>query len=151
MQFEKHTHQYWMNEVIGIARTVKDEVPICALVVKDNELISCAVNKIETLIDSTAHAEIIAIREASKLLGDWRLNNCVLYSTLEPCAMCAGAIVNARISKVVFGAYDYNAGACGSMVNVFKDLNKSDQVEIIGGVLEIEASDLLKSFFVSKR
>ena len=140
-----------MSEAISIAKTVKDEVPVCALVVKENELISCAVNKTEVLSDPTAHAEVIAIREASKLLGNWRLNNCVLYSTLEPCTMCAGAIVNARISKVIFGAYDYNAGACGSLVNVFKDLNKLDQIEIIGGVLEIEASQLVKDFFISKR
>jgi tRNA(adenine34) deaminase len=87
MQFN---HQYWMSQAVSFASEVKDEVPISALIVKNNILISKAVNQIEALNDATAHAEILAIREASRKLGDWRLNDCTLYTTLEPCAMCAG-------------------------------------------------------------
>lgn len=148
MQFN---HQYWIKEAIKVAGTVNSEIPVCALVVKENKLISIATNKTESQNDATCHAEILAIREASKALSDWRLNGCALYTTLEPCAMCAGAIINSRVSTLVFGAYDINAGACGSKVNLFNDLSKQNQVEVIGGVLELEASKLLKEFFVSKR
>ncbi len=151
MQYKQYTHQYWINEAINIAKSVTDEVPVCAFIVKDNKVISKAVNKTENLLDVTAHAEILAIKEAAKSLDNWRLTDCVLYSTLEPCAMCVGAIINSRISKLIFSAYDYNCGACSSKVNLFKELNKNDQVEIIGGILELESSDLLKSFFMTKR
>ena len=147
----QYSHQYWMAEVIKLVKELKNEVPVCALIVKDNKLLSCAVNQTESLHDPTAHAEIIAIKEASKALGNWRLNDCILYTTLEPCSMCTGATINSRISKIVFGAYDVNAGACGSKVNLIKDLNKQDQIEVIGGILEPEAGKLLKQFFVAKR
>ncbi len=140
-----------MAQAIDLAKKIKDDVPISALIVKDNVLISKGVNEIEILKDATAHAEILAIKEASKKLGDWRLNDCVLYTTLEPCAMCAGAIINSRIKTVVFGAYDLNAGACGSAVNLFSDLNMENQVGTIGGILELEASKLLKDFFLLRR
>ncbi len=148
MQFD---HKYWMLQAIEIAREVKDEIPVCALIIKDNVLISKAINQTEKLKDATAHAEILAIREASEKLGNWRLNNCVLYTTLEPCSMCVGAIINSRISKVIFGAYDLNAGACGSKTNLFSDLKKENQIEVIGGVMELEAGKLLKDFFVLRR
>ena len=151
MHCKQNTHQIWMEKAIKIAKAVKDEVPVCALIIKDNNLISTAVNKIEKLHDATAHAEILAIRKATKLLGDWRLNNCTLYTTLEPCPMCAGAILNSRISKVVFGAYDINLGACGTVFNLFNELRKEKHVEIIGGVMEKENSELLKDFFKRKR
>ena len=141
MQFKESSHGFWMACAIKLAKEVKDEVPIAALIVKENKLISQAINKTEILKDPTAHAEMIAIRDASIILGDWRLNDCILYTTLEPCGMCAGAIINSRISKLVFGAYDLNKGACG----------KENQVEIIGGILEIEASKLLKDFFAVRR
>ncbi|MBI3590387.1 MAG: nucleoside deaminase [Candidatus Melainabacteria bacterium] len=140
-----------MSCAIDLVKNVKDEIPVCALVVRDNKLISKAVNKTEACLDATAHAEIIAIREASEILSNWRLNKCVLYSTLEPCAMCMGAILNSRISRLVFGAYDLNAGACGSVINLPKDLNKQNQIEIIGGINELEASQLLKDFFSLRR
>ncbi len=151
MQYSPGTHQYWMSKAIKFASEVKDEVPVCALIVKDNELISQTTNQIEKLKDATAHAEILAIRDASEKLADWRLNDCVLYITLEPCVMCTGAIFNSRISKVVFGAYDLNLGACGFKINLLNDLGKNDQVEVVGGILEIEASKLLKDFFLTKR
>ena len=136
MQFKEFSHQYWMSQAIELAKGIKNEIPVCALVVKDNKLISIATNKIESQNDSTAHAEILAIREASNILGNWRLNGCTLYVTLEPCTMCKGAITNSRISTLGFGAYDSS---------------KENQVEVIGGILELEASKLLKDFFVVKR
>ena len=151
MQFRESSHEYWMVEAIKLAKNEKTEVPIAALVIKDGALISKAVNKIETCNDATAHAEIIVIKEASKVLGDWRLNNCILYTALEPCAMCTGAIINSRILKVIFGAYDLNNGACGSKVNLIRDLNKENQIEVIGGILELETKVLLKEFFAAKR
>lgn len=147
----KSTHQFWMQQAIELAQGVKDEIPIAALIVKDNQLISKAVNKTETLCDATAHAEINAIREASITLANWRLNDCVLYTTLEPCAMCMGAILNSRISRLVFSAYDINLGSCSSAINLTNELGKNDQIEIIGGILELESSKLLKSFFASRR
>lgn len=156
---QSNHHQYWMSKAIEATKNVgadlvsaqRTDIPIGALIVKDNELISTAVNKIEKLKDATAHAEILAIKEASRILGDWRLNSCVLYTTLEPCPMCAGAIINSRISKVIFGAYDLNAGACGSAVNLFSDLGKENGIEVIGGILEVGSSALLKEFFAAKR
>lgn len=150
-QYPKFSHQYWINEAIKLAGKLKGEVPVCALVVKDNILISCGLNQVETLNDSTNHAEILAIKEASRILSNWRLNNCILYTTLEPCSMCAGAIINSRISKLVFGAYDMISGASGSVSNIFFDFRKQDQIEIIGGILELEAGKLLKEFFGLKR
>ena len=148
MQFD---HKYWMSQAIDFVREVKDEIPVCAFIVKDNVLISKAINQTEALKDATAHAEILAIKEASHKLGNWRLSDCVLYTTLEPCIMCAGAIINSRVSKVIFGAYDINAGACGSVTNLFSDLGKGNKIEVIGGVMEIEAGKLLKEFFVLRR
>ena len=144
-------HTYWISQAIDFAKETKSEVPVCAFIVKDNILISKAINQVEALKDATAHAEILAIKEASRKLGNWRLNDCVLYTTLEPCSMCAGAIINSRIKKVVFGAYDLNLGVCGSVVNLFKNLGKENQIEITGGILELEAGKLLKDFFLLKR
>lgn len=135
------SNSWWMARAIHYVKTHNSgyrEIPVCALVVKSNELISIACNQVESLNDPTAHAEILAIREASKVLSNWRLNGCTMYVTLEPCAMCMGAILNSRISKLVFGAFDL-ADA------------KTDQLEIIGGILEIECSELLKNFFALKR
>ena len=151
MQYEKFTHEYWLSEAIKEAGTVNNEIPVCAILVKDNNIISKAVNRTEELKDSTAHAEILAIREASRIFSDWRLNGCTLYSTLEPCSMCMGAILNSRVSKLVFGAYDLDAGACGSALNLSFDLKKENHIEITGGIFELEASNLIKQFFISKR
>ncbi len=144
-------HQFWMNEAIQLLK-IEDinEVPIAALIIKENVLISKAVNKIEKFQDSTAHAEILAIKEASNILQSWRLNDCILYTTLEPCAMCTGAIINSRIQKVIFGAYDLEQGTCGSKINLPYDLEKN-KLEVIGGILELECSSLLKEFFKKTR
>ena len=149
MQFN---HEYWMAIAINLAKTNnKKEIPVSALIVKDAKLISKAVNQVEEFKDSTLHAEMIAMREASKTLENWRLDGCIIYTTLEPCLMCAGAIINSRISKIVFGAYDAVLGACGSKLNAFTYLEKKNKPEIIGGIMEEEASKLLKDFFVNVR
>lgn len=153
MQFN---YQYWMRKTIehsalSTQHSVFSEVPIASLIVRDNEIIAAATNKIEQCHDATSHAEILAIQKASKVFRDWRLKDCALYTTLEPCPMCTGAIINSRISKLVFGAYDLNQGACGSKINLFKLLEKENQTEVIGGILELECSKLLKEFFVLKR
>ena len=105
----------------------------------------------ETLYDASAHAEIYAIREAGKILRGWRLNDCTMFVTLEPCAMCAGAIVEARIDKLVIGAYDYKSGAAGTVYNIVQDKRLNHYVKVIYGVLQDDCSALLKNFFEQRR
>ena len=151
MQFN-YNHQDWMAKAIELAKNSNiNEVPVTALIVCDNNLLASAINRVEEYHDATSHAEIIVIREASKILGNWRLNDCTLYTTLEPCSMCASAILNSRISKVVFGAYDLNQGACESVIDLFKLLEKENQIEIIGGIMELQCSKLMKDFFLVRR
>ncbi|MCG1012260.1 nucleoside deaminase [Tepidanaerobacter sp. GT38] len=128
-----------------------DEVPIGAVIVKDNQIIAKAHNLRETLQDATAHAELLAIRKACEVLGTWRLIGCSLYVTLEPCPMCAGAIILSRVDRVVFGAKDPKGGACGSIVNLPADKRFNHRPEIVEGVLADECGDILKKFFKSKR
>jgi tRNA(adenine34) deaminase len=127
------------------------DVPIGAVVVFEDEVIGNGYNQVEKLDDSTAHAEMIAIREAIRAIGYKHLLDCELYVTLEPCAMCAGASVLARLNKIVFGAYDPKAGACGSVLQVADDSRLNHTCEIIGGVLEEECSAMLKDFFKKLR
>lgn len=128
----------------------KDEVPVGAVIVYNGKVIAKAYNLRETKRSPLAHAEIIAIEKAARRLGGWRLSGCTLYVTLEPCPMCAGAIVNSRIDEVVFGAYDPKAGACGSLYNLAEGrLNHTPGV--IGGVMETECSSILKQYFKAKR
>ena len=127
-----------------------NEVPVGAILVKDGEVIAAAHNTRETMQDPLAHAEITAIRQAAERLGSWRLLHCTLYVTLEPCPMCAGAIVNARIPRVVFGAFDPKAGACGTLYNLAEGkLNHTP--EVLGGVLERECGGILSRYFRAKR
>jgi len=128
-----------------------DDVPIGAVIVRDGELIGSGRNERELREDPTAHAEMIALREAARALGSWRVLDAVMYVTLEPCAMCAGAIVLARVPRVIFGASDPNAGAAGSVLNVLAEprLNHHPQVE--GGLLAGESAELLQTFFASRR
>ncbi len=152
MHYKPFSHEYWLDEALQYVQkdTIeiqRPEVPICALIVKNNQLISIALNKVEKSCDATAHAEMLVIKEASEKLSNWRLNDYILYSTLEPCSMCMGAILNSRIEKVIFGAYDLKLGACGSALHLAKELNKQNQVEIIGGILEIECEEIIKDFF----
>jgi tRNA(adenine34) deaminase len=128
-----------------------NQVPVGAVVVYNDQIIGRGYNQTETLQDPTAHAEMIAITAAANALDSWRLENCTIYVTLEPCAMCAGAIVLARIQKLVFSVYDPKAGACGSLRNIIQDHRLNHQVEIEKGILEEESSLLLKSFFQQLR
>jgi tRNA(adenine34) deaminase len=128
-----------------------NEVPVGALVVKDNQIIGRGYNQMETLNDPTAHAEMIALSAAANTLQSWRLEDCSLYVTLEPCSMCAGAIILARIKSLIFGALDPKSGSCGSLRNIVKDHRLNHQVEVVSGVLEGDAASLLKTFFQSLR
>ncbi|QIB68122.1 nucleoside deaminase [Aminipila butyrica] len=123
------------------------EIPIGAVVEKDGQIIGRGYNQTETLRDPTAHAEMIAIREAAKTLGGWRLAGCELYVTCEPCAMCAGAMVWSRIHKVHIGTMDPKGGACGSVFNIIQEEKLNHFVEIETGLMEAECASLLKSFF----
>lgn len=130
---------------------LKDEVPIGAIIVKDGKIIARAHNEMEKTQVSTRHAEIIAIEKASKKLKSWRLDGVELYVTVEPCPMCAGAIVNARIKKVYFGAYEKKSGSAISKFNILTDSGLNHKTEFIGGVLEKECASLLKDYFKEKR
>ncbi|MBQ4150770.1 MAG: tRNA adenosine(34) deaminase TadA [Clostridia bacterium] len=143
---------YFMGEAIAEAQLAAeiDEVPVGAVVVRDDEIIARAHNLRETEKNALCHAETMAVNAACKALGGWRLPRCTLYVTLEPCPMCAGAIVNSRIERVVFGAYDKRAGAFGSVL----DLNAyplNHKPEIVGGVMEEECRTMLQEFFKKKR
>ena len=142
-----------MREALKQAKKAfeKDEVPVGAIIQRDGEIIARAHNLRETHQDATAHAELLAIRKACKVIGSWRLVNCSLYVTLEPCAMCAGAIVLSRLDKVVFGAHDPKSGACGSLLNIPEDERFNHRPEIISGVLAPECGEILKDFFRLKR
>ena len=129
----------------------KGEVPVGAVIVKDGNVISKAYNLKEIKHDTTNHAEILAIKKASKKLGSWRLIDCEMYVTLEPCSMCAGALIQSRIKKVYIGAMDYKTGACGSVLNLLEDYSFNHKVEIETGVMEKECTNILKDFFKELR
>lgn len=127
------------------------EVPVGAVVVKDGEIIATGFNQPIGTHDPTAHAEIMALRAAAEILGNYRLPGCELYVTLEPCAMCSGAMMHARLSRVVFGAPDPKTGACGSIVNLFEQEKLNHHTDVVGGVLAEECGILLKEFFAERR
>ena len=141
--------EYYMKLAIEEAKKAQKlgEVPIGAIIVKNNEVIASAHNLRETAQLPTAHAEHIAIERASKVVGSWRLEECKLYVTLEPCVMCAGAIVMSRIPKVVYGATDPKGGCSGSLMNLLEESQFNHGAEIVKGVLEQECGDLLRNFF----
>ena len=146
-------HDYWMRLALAQARAAfeKDEVPVGAVVVHQDKVIAEAYNQREMLNDPTAHAEMIAITQAAEALGDWRLADCTLYVTLEPCPMCAGAIVQARLPTVIFGATDPKAGGCQSLYRIPNDERLNHRSIVIGGVLEHECSTILSEFFQMQR
>ncbi|GAB3419522.1 tRNA adenosine(34) deaminase TadA [Massilia agilis] len=127
------------------------EVPVGAVVVRDGEVIATGYNQPIGRHDPTAHAEIVALRAAAEKLGNYRLPGCELYVTLEPCVMCSGAMMHARLSRVVYAAVDPKTGACGSVVDLFKQEQLNHHTEVVGGVLADEASAMLKGFFAERR
>jgi len=142
----------WMREALQEAEKARTEgeIPVGAVLVRGEELICRAHNLREQNHMATAHAELLAIEEACRVLGDWRLENCTLYVTLEPCPMCAGAIINSRLQRVVYGAPDPRAGCCGSVANFFH-MPFNHAPALTAGVLEQECAELLRSFFEQKR
>ena len=143
-----------MQQAIAIAQEVKSsgDVPVGALIVNEvGEIVSLGKNEREKDNDPTAHAEIVAIRKASEKIGSWRLDELTLIVTLEPCVMCAGAILQSRLKRLVFGAFDQKAGAVGSSLDVIRDVRALSKVEVVSGVLEKECAKLLTDFFATKR
>ncbi|MDQ1833833.1 tRNA adenosine(34) deaminase TadA [Massilia scottii] len=127
------------------------EVPVGAVVIKDGEVIATGFNQPIGRHDPTAHAEIVALRAAAEKLGNYRLPGCELYVTLEPCVMCSGAMMHARLARVVFGAPDPKTGACGSVLNLFEQEQLNHHTELVGGVMALEASTMLRAFFAERR
>ena len=146
-------HEDYMKIALREAQKAYDikEIPVGAVIVHEGRIIAQAHNQRELLHDPTAHAEMIAITQAADHLKSWRLENCLMYVTLEPCPMCAGAIVLARIRALVFGAWDPKAGAAGSLMNILQDSRLNHRVEITAGVMENECGAILKDFFVRLR
>ena len=144
---------YFMGEALRqAARALEaEETPVGAVVVREGRIIARAFNQVELLKDATAHAEMLAVTQAESVVGDWRLTDCSLYVTKEPCAMCAGAIVHVRLQRVIYGASDPKAGAAGSALNLLQFPNFNLQCEIVRGVREDEARQLLRHFFQSQR
>lgn len=144
---------YFMGEALRQAARAceAEEVPIGAVVVRGGRIIARAYNQVELLKDATAHAEMLALTQAEQAVGDWRLNECTLYVTKEPCPMCAGAIVHVRLTRVVFGAADLKAGAAGTVLNLLQFPSLNHRSEITRGVREVECRELLRTFFATQR
>ena len=148
-----HSDDYFMGEALRQAARAfeAEEVPVGAVIVREGRIIARAFNQVELLKDATAHAEMLAITQAEAVVGDWRLTDCTLYVTKEPCPMCAGAIVHVRLARVVFGASDPNGGAAGSALNLLNFPTLNHRCEITSGVREAECRALLQNFFAVKR
>lgn len=144
---------FFMGEALRQAQKAftAEEVPVGAVIVSGGKIIARACNQVETLKDATAHAEIVAITQASSVLDDWRLTDCDLYVTKEPCPMCAGAIVHARLRRVLFGCADPKSGAAGGLLNLLQHPSLNHQCEIVGGLRQDECRTLLQSFFSVRR
>jgi tRNA(adenine34) deaminase len=142
-----------MAEALSLAQEAATggDVPVGAVVVVDGEIVGRGANRTEAWQDPTAHAELLALRESSRGLGSWRLTGATLYVTLEPCAMCAGACVLARIERLVYGADDHKAGMCGSLENLVEDARLNHRIEVVRGVAAGEAGNLLREFFHQRR
>lgn len=146
-----HSHEHWIDRALEEARQSGEDIPVGAVVVKDNKLLAAASNRRERDDAPFSHAEILVMDQAASVLGTRRLKGCTLYVTLEPCPMCAGAIIMAEIDRVVFGAFDKAYGCCGSVYALPMDSRFFHQAEVIGGVLEKESRELLEAFFASRR
>ncbi|MEM8947084.1 MAG: tRNA adenosine(34) deaminase TadA [Planctomycetota bacterium] len=150
---EPAIHQHFMKQAYAEAQAAlaSDEVPVGAVIVREGQVIAAAHNGREQLRDPTAHAEMVAITQAAAALNSWRLEGCTLYVTLEPCPMCAGAILQARISRVVYGAKDPKAGAVDSLFELLTDRRLNHRAEVTGGVMSDECGQMLTDFFAAKR
>jgi len=153
MTTTKNDHVKWMKVAFREAEKAfeQDEVPIGAVVVQNGQIIGRGYNQCESLIDPTAHAEIIAITSASNTIKDWRLKDCQLYVTKEPCPMCAGALVNARVNMVIFGMYDEKEGCCGSLYQLCRDNRFKHQLTVKGGIMEDACTLIIQEFFKKQR
>ena len=149
----KNNHEKWMKAAFREAEKAfaQDEIPIGAVVVQNGQIIGRGYNQCESLIDPTAHAEIIAITSAANTIKDWRLKDCQLYVTKEPCPMCAGALVNARINMVIFGMYDEKEGCCGSLYQLCRDNRFKHQLTVKGGIMEDACTLIIQEFFKKQR
>jgi len=147
------THEHWMQRALQLAQKAadEDEIPVGAIIVKDNKIIAEGWNQPIQNHDPSAHAEMAAIRNAGKILKNYRLIDTTMYVTLEPCSMCVGAIIHARVGQLVFAASDLKTGATGGAINLIHNDIHNHKVEVIGGVMEIECKKLLQSFFKQKR
>ena len=145
--------EYWMQKALELAQKAQaeDEVPVGALIVKDDQLIAEGFNLPIKSNDPSAHAEMVALRNAGQALHNYRLVDTTLYVTLEPCSMCVGAMIHARVKRLVFGAFDAKTGAAGSAINLIGDDVHNHKVEVVGGVLETDCRELLQDFFRRKR
>ena len=148
-----HSDDYFMGEALRQAAKAYEmgEVPVGAIIVREGRIIARAFNQVELLKDATAHAEMLALTQAEEIIGDWRLTDCTLYVTKEPCPMCAGAIVHTRLTRVIFGVSDPKAGAAGSAINLLQFPGLNHQCEITYGVRETECRTLLQNFFLEQR
>ena len=153
MTTTKNDHVKWMKAAFREAEKAfeQDEVPIGAVVVQNGQIIGRGYNQRESLIDPTAHAEIIAITSAANTIKNWRLKDCQLYVTKEPCPMCAGALVNARINMVIFGMYDEKEGCCGSLYQLCRDNRFKHQLTVKGGIMEDACTLIIQEFFKKQR
>lgn len=145
--------QFFMYEALkqAVKAQKEDEVPVGAVIVRGEQIIARAYNQVELLKDPTAHAEMIAVTQAANTIQEKWLNDCILYVTLEPCSMCAGALVLARIGRICFGAFDQKAGACGSVLNIADHPDLNHRIVVTGGILSEQCGELLSSFFERKR
>ncbi len=145
--------EIFMREALRLAAKARkaDEVPVGAVVVREGKMIARAYNQVELLKDATAHAEMLALTQAEAAVGDWRLTECDLYVTKEPCPMCAGALVHTRVRRVIFGCADVRAGAAGTVINLLQHQALNHQCQITAGVLQNECAAILQSFFKEKR
>ncbi len=152
MVTEFRSHEYYMQQAITEAKKAfeRDEVPVGTIIVYENKIIARSHNQREMLLDPTAHAEMIAITQASTYLQNWRLNDTTVYVTLEPCAMCAGALVQARVKNLVYGAKDEGCGACESLINLVNDPRFNHRLNVVSGILEDECGELLRQFFLER-
>ena len=147
------TDEYWMQQALAAAKHAQrqDEVPVGAVLVRDNEIVASASNSPISLNDPSAHAEVLVLRKAAQQLNNYRLPDSTLYVTLEPCMMCAGAMLHARVKRLVFGAYDPKTGVAGSCFNWLQHEKHLHKITVVGGVLEQQCAHLLQDFFKGKR